>query len=156
MARAIRTPATRDAASPVPPASLDAELAQSAEALRSLLEVIRGLDERGVLRFSADLLREEDRVVQVLTERMEPGELRRTLRNVTVLVEAFRDVDPATLRALSAGVPKALDRARAAQDEKPVGWFEVAGALRDPDVNRGVRMVLGFLRGIGEADRSER
>jgi uncharacterized protein YjgD (DUF1641 family) len=153
VARPIRH---RPEPAPAAPTELiGAELVESREALRGFLELLRLLDERGWLRFSTDLLKEEEHVLSVLTERVGPGEVRRTLRNVEVLVEAFRDVDPATLKALAAGVPRALDQAHRAQADRPVGWLEVASALRDPDVNRGVRMVLGFLRGIGEAGHGE-
>jgi uncharacterized protein YjgD (DUF1641 family) len=130
-------------------AALDVDLENSADALRQLLELVRMLDERGFLRFSADLLREEDRVVEVVSTRFRPEDLRRSVANLEVLVRTFRDIDPETLGALAKGVPAALKESRRSESDRPMGLFEIASALRDPDVNRGVRMVLGFLRGIG-------
>ncbi len=129
--------------------ALAPELAASAEAIRQLLELVRLLDERGVLRFSSDLLREEDRVVAVLTDRLSARDVRRAVRNLEVLVKTFRDLDPGTLGALARGVPTALTEAHRAERDRPMGIFEIVSTLRDPEVNRGVRMVLGFLRGIG-------
>jgi uncharacterized protein YjgD (DUF1641 family) len=127
------------------------ELDASADALRQLLELLRLLDERGFLRFSTDLLREEDRVVEVLSERFRPGDLRRAVGNLEVLVRTFRDVDPATLGAIARAVPSALVEAHRAESDPAMGLFEMVSTLRDPDVNRGVRMVLGFLRGVGRS-----
>ncbi len=129
--------------------ALAPELAESAAAIRELLELVRLLDERGVLRFSSDLLREEDRVVAVLTDRLSAGDVRRAIRNLEVLVKTFRDLDPGTLGALARGMPAALSEAHRAERDRPMGIFEIVSTLRDPEVNRGVRMVLGFLRGIG-------
>ena len=125
------------------------EIASASEALRDLLELLRLLEDRGILRFGADLLREEDRVLDVVTTRIPAGDLRRAARNLEVLVKTFRDLDPITLAALARGVPRALDESHRAERSQPMGFLEIARALRDPDVNRGVRMVLGFLRGIG-------
>jgi uncharacterized protein YjgD (DUF1641 family) len=156
MARAIRQrPPARTEERGTPTELLANDLEGSVESLRSFLELLRLLDERGLLRFSTGLLKEEEHVISVLTERLEPGEVRATLRNVEVLVRAFRDVDPETLRGLASGVPRALEEAHRAQEDRPVGWLEVMSTLRDPDVNRGVRMVLGFLRGIGQAAHEE-
>jgi uncharacterized protein YjgD (DUF1641 family) len=129
--------------------ALAPELAVSKESLRDLLELIRLLDERGFLRFAADALREEDRVVEVVSERFRPEELRRILRNLGVLYRTFQDLDPETLGTLARGVPAALEEAHRAESDRQVGILDVVSALREPEVNRGVRMVLGFLRGIG-------
>jgi uncharacterized protein YjgD (DUF1641 family) len=125
------------------------------DSLRELLELIRLLDERGFLRFSTDLLRAEDRVLEVVTERFHPGEVRRAMRNLEVLARTFRDLDPAILANLARSVPGALKEAQKAQGDRTIGLFEVMSTLRDPEVNRGVRMVLGFLRGIGRESRGE-
>ncbi len=150
MARPIRSPPE-----PAPPEGpleeLRPDLVESVESLRALLELVRRLDERGVLRFSAGLLGEEDRVVEVLTERLPAADVRKAVRNLELLVRAFRDLDPTTLAPLAGAVPGALDAARAAQEDRPLGWLDVVSALRDPEVNRGLRMVLGFLRGMGRS-----
>lgn len=148
MARPIRVRPT-----PTEPSTweevLEPEITTSAESVRELLELVRLLDERGLLRFANDVLREEDRVVEVVTRRIEADDLRKAIRNLEVLVRTFRALDPATLGALAQGVPAALDESHRAERDRPVGILEIISLLRDPEVNRGVRMVLGFLRGIG-------
>jgi uncharacterized protein YjgD (DUF1641 family) len=133
--------------------TLATDLAATDESVRELLELVRLLDERGLLRFASDLLREEDRVVAVLSDRVPPDGVRRAMRNLEVLVKTFRDIDPKTLDALARGVPGALEAARRAQGDEPLGILAILRVLRDPEVNRGVRMVLGFLRGIGADSR---
>jgi uncharacterized protein YjgD (DUF1641 family) len=151
MARPIRArPSVSEEEVPVTEA-LSPELASTRESLRELLELIRLLDERGFLRFATDLLREEDRVVEAVSQRFRPEEVRRAVRNFEVLYRTFQDLDPETLGALARDVPTALAEAHRAEGDRPIGIFEVVNTLRDPEVNRGARMVLGFLRGIGRA-----
>lgn len=153
MAKPLRIrPAAAEAAEPLPLSeALAPELGASLESIRELLELIRLLDERGFLRFSTDLLRSEDEVVKVLAERFPPGELRRAVRNLEVVVRTFRDLDPATIGSLARGLPSAFDEARRAESDAPIGLLDVLSSLRDPEVNRGVRMLLGFLRGFGRS-----
>jgi uncharacterized protein YjgD (DUF1641 family) len=150
MARPIRA-RPRPTAPPAgsPSEALAPDLEASVGSLRELLELIRLLDERGFLRFSTDLLREEDRVVEVITDRFHPGDVRRAMKNLEVLVRTFQNLDPTTLSAIAQSVPSAFQEAQKAQGDRTIGLFEIMTTLRDPEVNRGVRMVLGFLRGIG-------
>jgi uncharacterized protein YjgD (DUF1641 family) len=152
MARPIRNrPPPEEASSDAVTDLLAPDLEASAESLRQLLELVRLLDERGLLRFSTDLLREEDRVIEVLSERFRPEDLRRAVANLEVVVRTFRDIDPRTLGEIARAVPAALVEAHRAESDAPMGLFEMLSVLREPDVNRGVRMVLGFLRGVGRA-----
>lgn len=153
MARPIRSrpPASATATGVGPSGTLGTDLAASADSLRAFLALLRLLDEKGFLRLGHDLLREEDRVVEVLAQRLPAGDVRGAMRAATALASAFRDVDPATLASWSARVPRALAEAERAASGPPIGPVEVLAALNDPDVNRGVRMTLGFLRGAGRS-----
>ena len=151
MARAIRnppTPAPNDEA-PLAARALAPDLADATGAVRELLALLRGLEEKGYLRFANDLLGSEDRVVKVLTERIDPGELRRGIEGLRTLLAMLGEVDRELVGRFSPRLGPALAEARRAEGGPPVGFLEVVNALNDPEVNRGVRMGLGFLRGIG-------
>jgi len=152
VARPIRTrPVAEESSVESLTEALAPDLGASVESIRQLLDLVRLLDERGLLRFSTDLLREEDRVIEVLAERFRPEDLRRAVGNLEVLVRTFRDVDPGTLGAIARAVPAALEEAHRAESDPVMGLFEMVSVLRDPEINRGVRMVLGFLRGVGHS-----
>ncbi len=153
MARPIRSrPAASETSTAVGLSEeLGPDLAASADSLRALLALLRLLDEKGLLRLGHDLLREEDRVVEVLTQRLPASDVRGAMRAATALAAALRDVDSATLAAWTARVPRALAEAERAASGPPVGPVEVLAALNDPDFNRGVRLTLGFLRGAGRS-----
>lgn len=157
MARPIRTrPIAHVEATPTaPPTRLSRELEDSAGSLAALLDLVRLLDERGVLRLGSDLLRQQDRVVEVFTERLDPTEVRALLRAARSLADVVRKVDARTLESLAGRIPAALREGERSLKDAPVGPFDVIAALGDPDVNRGVRMLLGFLRGLGRADSLE-
>ncbi len=152
MAKAIST-------RPLPPAngsrrartgaSVSEALDASADSLRNLLELIRLLDEKGFLRLGTDVLRSEDRMISVLTERVDPADVRALVRSVQRLGAVLGPVEPEAARWLGRRLPNALQGARQGEAEPPLAALDILKALSEPDVNRGVRMVLGFLRGIG-------
>ncbi len=132
------------------------EIERSSAAIVATLALVRTLDEHGLLRLANDLVAEEDRVLRVLTDHVPAAEVRRAVENVKVVVAAFRDLDPETLALLSAAIPRGLREARRAEHDRPVGWWDLAAQLRDPEVNRGLRMMLGFLRGVGRGSEGRR
>ena len=135
----------RSRAGPALPESLEA----SADSLRGLLELIRLLDEKGYLRLGTDVLRSEDRMISVLTERVDPADVRALVRSVQRLGAVLGPVDPEAARWLGRRLPNALVGARHGETEPPLAALDIVKALGEPEVNRGVRMVLGFLRGFG-------
>lgn len=152
MARAIRArPAASEGVAPgaVPVASLAPDLGDSASAIAGLLELLRLLEERGFLRWGSDLLRSEERIVSVLTEQVDPKELRALARAARVLGPALAGIDPATAAWVGERLPTALAEAQEAGSAAPMGAIELVRVLEDPEINRGARMVIGFLRGLG-------
>lgn len=152
MARAIRArpqPSEGVAARGEPIPSLAPDLGDSASAIAGLLELLRLLEERGFLRWGSDLLRSEERIVSVLTEQVDPKELRALAKAPQVLGSALAGIDRATAAWLGERLPTALAEAQDAGSGPPMGAIELVRALEDPEVNRGARMVIGFLRGLG-------
>ncbi len=151
MARAIRSTA-EPSPEPAPdeaPGPLGVELGGSTEAVRAFLELLRGLEEGGYLRFVNDLLRSEDRVVKVLTERVNPEEVRRTVQGLRTLHATIGSLDPGLVARVSERITPGLEEAFRAEGSPPVSFLDVVSALNDPEVNRGIRLLLGFLRGVG-------
>ena len=155
MSRPIRARAGATAekkpSGPRPP--LPTDLPNSEEALRDFLDLLRALEEGGYLRFANDLLRSEDRVVRVIAERLDPALVRQAIRGLRIfatLGEIDRDLADRFSRRLSPALAEALR----AEETPPVGVMEILKALNDPEVNRGVRMLLGFLRGLGRTPAS--
>lgn len=145
-----RPGATAGARPPEPLAPLPADLATSEEALRDFLALLRALAEGGYLRFANDLVRSEDRVVQVIADRVDPAVVRRAVGGLRVLA-SLGEVDRDLAEEFSRRLSPALAEALKAEATPPVGVTEILRALNDPEVNRGVRMMLGFLRGLGHA-----
>ncbi len=157
MARPIRNrPNARRVPAELSRDDLVREIERSGTALVAALALVRALDEHGLLRLATDVVTEEDRVLAVLTERVPADTVRRAGENLRALLSGLRDLDPDTVAVLAAALPRGLREARKAERDRAIGWLELATTLRDPDVNRGLRMLLGFLRGVGRAGPAAR
>lgn len=151
MARPIRTHPTPGSGTrteiATPPPSI--ERVAPVDAVRDFLEVLQALEERGYLRFASDLVRSEDQVVQVLTERVDPARLRKATHGLSTALSVLGELDRSAVEDLAPRLAPALEEAVRAESGPALGPLELLQALNEPDVNRGLRMLLGFLRGFG-------
>jgi uncharacterized protein YjgD (DUF1641 family) len=151
MARAIR--AVESPATPVDPLTqgdLGREVEKDREALGHFLELVRVLDERGVLRLAGDFAAANEELVRVGTDWLTRSGTQRAIRNLRVLVEALERIDPDKLERLIGEVGRAVDRGTSVgPSERPLGAFALLRQLGDPDTNRGLRVLLAALKDFG-------
>jgi len=129
-----------------------AELEATEESLRHFLELIRLLDERGVLRLLSDLLEDNEELVRVSVDWLSRPENVRAIQNLRALARAVQEIDPAKLETVATSMARAVDRAADVPVEgERRGAFAVLRQLGEPDVNRGFRVFLEFLRSLGQS-----
>jgi len=120
---------------------------ERAAALEKALDLVVKLDEMGVLEVVDEVLQPE--VIGYLMKYiMHPGLLKAADRLDLVLDALGRvDIEAATKQV------ELLNKAVKAVPEKaePVGIGGLLGALRDPDVQRGLGFLVEFLRNLGRA-----
>lgn len=123
---------------------------ERAVALGKVLDLVCELDRCGALDAMNGLLQNAISVEQVLLEEaVQPGHLRLG-RNAVTLGMMLESLDPADVEALTQGVGRAVHAARLELDrDGAVHPWRLVGLLREPEVNRGVRTLLAFLRGLG-------
>ena len=126
------------------------------ESLSELLAVAQKLHEKGFLRMLSTLLDKSGDVSRAFIDWMSEPDNVRFIRNAALLYGVLKDVDSEKLRRFAFGLNKALEVASAEMEkEKKVGMVGLVKALNDPDVNRGVRAMVGLLKGLGEASREQ-
>ncbi len=130
------------------------EFEGSEESMRHFLELVRVLDERGVLRLVRDLVENNEELVRVALDWLSRPENIRAVENVRALVRAAERIDPARLEATGTALVRALDAAASAPDDgRSRGALSVLRQLGEPDANRGLRILLEILRALGSTNR---
>jgi uncharacterized protein YjgD (DUF1641 family) len=156
VARAIRSVA----AAPPPPATSEPsrafgeELERDRESLAHFLELLRLLDERGLLRLASDFAATNEELIRVSVDWLSrPGTLR-AVQNLRVLLGALERIDPVRLEKLITEAGHAVDQAsQVGPPGRRVGALGVLRQLGDPDTNRGLRVLLAALRDFGAQTR---
>lgn len=124
------------------------------ESLRHFLELLRALDENGVLRLVHDLVDDNQEVIRVGVDWLHSPENVRGIQNLRVLFQTLQQIDSRELEAVAGAMARAVDRAATAPDDgERRGAFAVLRQLGDPEVNRGLRVFLEFLRALGSTRR---
>jgi uncharacterized protein YjgD (DUF1641 family) len=116
------------------------------------LEVLDLLEEKGWLPALTYLLREWRAVYSNLSDFLARPGVERYLRNVTALgFYTLAELDPDEVKSAAVAINRGVRAAIAAsRSDGKVGILDLASEMRDDNVNRGFRAVLGFLHGVGE------
>jgi len=131
---------------PPPPEAPDA----TAEARDELDRLLVALHERGVLRLLNGLLAAGPDVFTIALHGLNSPGGQRAVRNAAILGEAATKLDPEQLETLVSGVVRGIAVAGERMAQEPPGTVSLAKALRDPDVRRGMNVMLGFLKALGQ------
>lgn len=142
-------------AKPIPftPSSGDDTNHAVADARAEWDALLVALHERGVLRVLNGLLRAGPEVTGIALGGLNSPAGQRAIRNAVVLGEAATKIDPARLDALVEGVVRGVAAAGERIGHGSPGSVGLLKSLNDPDVRRGMNVLLGFLKALGqEAD----
>jgi uncharacterized protein YjgD (DUF1641 family) len=121
------------------------------EALEKFLDLLVRMNELGLLDTLKDLMDPE--LIGRLSELvLTPGTMK-LLDRADDLLELAGSVDVEDLKRSLPLVKAALEAL--AREPKPVGLRGLLGALRDPDVQRGLGLAIEVLRAIGKAARAK-
>ena len=121
------------------------------EALEKFLDLLVRMNELGLLDTLKDLMDPE--LIGRLSELvLTPGTMK-LLDRADDLLELAGSVDVEDLKRSLPLVKAALEAL--AREPKPVGLRGLLGALRDPDVQRGLGLAVEVLRAIGKAARAK-
>lgn len=128
----------------------DALLANK-DSIMEVMEVIGYMKERGILDIAKGLFGQGDKVLDIAVNLANMPENKNSLKNLLLLLGTIgmlnvTQLEPILLK-LNAGI------ARVAEIEEKEGektsYLGMARALRDPEINRSITLLLEFLRGMG-------
>ena len=131
---------------------LENTLLENKDAVKQWLEVMGHMEERGILELLNGLFGQGDKVLNTLVKAIDKPESVNSLKNLMLLGGTLglidvKQLEPLLVR-LDTGIARVADQFE--EKEQKAGVFQIIRALRDPDVNRSVMMMITFLKGMGE------
>lgn len=103
------------------------------------------LEDDGILAFGSEVLQ----VGRTVATSFTPEDVHLLGENVVGILETVRNLTQREVLEVADRAAGALSRQTA---EKPAGTLKLLKAMRDPEVRRGMTILLGVLREMGETD----
>lgn len=132
---------------------IETALADNKEAILETVDLIRHLHERGTLEFLNGLFSQGDEVFSIIVDELNQPNNSRVLENFVGLAGILGSIDVEQLKVMANQMNNGLREAAATEeagDDGPRNIFQLMKALKDPEINRSVSMLLGFLKGMGK------
>ncbi|MCY0869339.1 MAG: DUF1641 domain-containing protein [Firmicutes bacterium] len=129
-------------------------LADHGDAVKDLLALVQQLHAAGFLEAARAMVEARTQIAQTAIEQASRPEVIQLLQNLLAVGGAFTSVDPEAMSDVARSLAAGMEAARNDRRDKAVTVFELARALSDPDINRGIRFALTFLQGLGKGLRN--
>lgn len=120
------------------------------EAILKGIELLNTLNQSGTLdTVNAFVKHREDALENVMRELYKP-QYAGVLENLTNLILLLGDMDMAELQTFTDRLNHGVKEAAASEASEKTSYMGLIKALKDPEINRSITMLLQFLRGMGK------
>lgn len=124
------------------------------DAILESLRVMKHMHDRGILTLLRGLFGQGDKVLNILVKTADTPETTNMMKNLLLLAGTLgtlnvKELEPFILK-INSGIARVADQKET--DEK-IGYLDFARALKDPEINRSVSLLLNFLKGMGQDTR---
>lgn len=125
-------------------------VAEHRPAIEETLRLLQGLHERGLLAMLIGAIEQLDQVTEVVVTLLNRPEYVHSLQNGLALLSLLGRLDPHALTALAEAANGAAQAAAAQlEEEHTLGVIGLMRLLRQPEVNRGLQLLLGIVQELG-------
>lgn len=121
------------------------------EAILETLKVLGYMHNRGLLPMLAGLLGQGDKVLNIAVKAMDKPENTNALKNLLLMAGTLGMINVSQLEPILLKVNAGIANASKNLDsDEKTGFFDMIRALRDPEVNQSITLMLNFLKGMGQ------
>ncbi|OLZ08122.1 DUF1641 domain-containing protein [Sulfobacillus thermosulfidooxidans] len=133
---------------------LKAQLINDKETAEALLRFARAAQDAGVLPFLTGLLEQKNSVLHILMEELNQDSVKKAINNGEQIAALLGNIPQNAfhnaIEALGQGLTH-MGSLPATDTHEGMSIFQLLGSLKNPDIARGLRALLGFLEGFGQA-----
>lgn len=130
-------------------------LSDNKEAVTNFLEIVKGAHEAGLFNILRGLLENKNEVAAVGMRLVNVAGIPTVMKNMIVAMQFLGKMDPLKTHMLLEGLGKGLDNVDAEGTNHTSVWG-MTKALRDPDINASITVLLNFLKGMGTEFEKEK
>ncbi|MFP3190801.1 MAG: DUF1641 domain-containing protein [Thermoproteota archaeon] len=128
----------------------------SDESLNEIIKLLKNLQNKNAIKFLNSFLEKSDEILDAFLSWINRPENTNIVQNLLLVVGFSKNVEfekfKKILKALAYGINKGYEEI---EKENKIGVVGLLRALRDPDINRSIRLILSILKSMGEKLKEE-
>lgn len=124
-------------------------VSENKDAILKGIDLLTTVHESGALDMINALVKQKDQAIKNVVEQANKPTYASILENFSDLFLLTKDIPVDELGYLIGKVNQGLKEARTAENEESISYVGIIKALKNPEVNRSLTMMLGFLHGMG-------
>lgn len=125
-------------------------LLERQEAIEKSIHFLQRMDDKGLLDLMTALVGQGDKVMDVVARELNKPTNSTMLVHFVKLAEIVGELNVEKAQPLIQRVNRGLEKAEeAAESGETTSVFDLLKALKDPDINRAITSLIGFLKGAG-------
>lgn len=129
---------------------IEAAITENKDAILQGIELMSHLHKAGALEMMNALLARKDEVLKNIVSEANREPNANILKNASQLLMLLGSIDVENLQKMSSKMNDGLREAASSIDSKETtSIFQLLSALKDPEINRAITMLLHFLKGLG-------
>ncbi|MFF2456956.1 DUF1641 domain-containing protein [Peribacillus simplex] len=130
---------------------IERTLLENKEVIKETFEVMKGMQDRGILSMVNSLLKEGDKVLNILVKTADTPETSNTLKNLLLILGTLGSLNVQQLEPLILKVNSGIARVAEADKtpDKP-SYLALMRSLNDQEVKQAMTFLMTFLKGMGE------
>ena len=130
---------------------IERTLLENKEVIKETFEVMKGMQNRGILSMVNSLFKEGDKVLNILVKTADTPETANTLKNLLLILGTLGTLNVQQLEPLILKVNSGIARVAEADKtpEKP-SYLALLRSLNDQEVKQAMTFLMTFLKGMGE------
>lgn len=124
-------------------------VADNKDAILKGIKLLKALDEGGTLDSAYAFTKTKKEALGNIVEEISKEQYTPLLQNLPELVFLLGEIDIKAVRDFSSRVNQGFEEMESGSSEQKTSFLDVAKALKDPEINKSVTMLLQFLKGMG-------
>ncbi|SFD46295.1 Uncharacterized conserved protein YjgD, DUF1641 family [Lentibacillus persicus] len=125
-------------------------VSENKEAILKGIDLLDSLEQSGALDMVNALVKHREDALENVMEELNKPQYASTLENLPQLIFLIGKLNVNDLENFSDRLNHGMKEAAAAGPSEQTSYIELIRALKDPEINRSITMLLQFLRGMGK------
>ncbi|WP_404452396.1 DUF1641 domain-containing protein [Virgibacillus necropolis] len=125
-------------------------VSENKDAILKGIDFLSTLNENGMLDMTHALVKQKETALDNIMRELNKPQYSATLENISKLFLFLGELNVDELKHFTDKLNHGMEEALAFDNSEKTSYMDLIKALKDPEINRSITMLLEFLRGMGK------